>query len=71
MQHFDHRRLRKAREDAGLSREEASLKARRSHASIVAYELGRVSPPLPVLETLAEVFGVEPAALFSDREPVA
>jgi transcriptional regulator with XRE-family HTH domain len=68
-QRFSGSRLRAAREAAGLSRERVALDIGRSYESVASYELGRVTPPLEVLGTLAALYGVQTADLL-DAEAV-
>lgn len=50
--------LKAARERAGLSREQAAVAVGRTWSSLAAYERGVVTPPLNVLDRLANVYGV-------------
>ncbi len=61
--------LKAAREHAGLSREQAALAIGRTWSSLAAYERGVVTPPLAVLDRLAEVYGVRLAALVEPAVP--
>jgi ribosome-binding protein aMBF1 (putative translation factor) len=56
-------RLRDARCQAHTSREAAALAIERSSATITAYECGRATPPLGVLERLVDFYGVALADL--------
>lgn len=66
-------RLKAARLSSNLTREAVAVAIGRTHPTIVAYEVGRATPPMPVLERLAELYGVSVAALTSDDpiDPVA
>jgi transcriptional regulator with XRE-family HTH domain len=70
VQQFSPRRLREAREAAGIRPEAAALQVDRSYQSVLSYELGRVTPPTPVLAAFAGLYGVTVDAFF-DVEAVA
>lgn len=58
-------RLREARLDARITiREAAAAADLRSHTTLVAYENGRVLPPLDRLAALANAYGVTIASLL-------
>jgi len=56
--------LEQHRKAAGKSREQLAVDVGRSHQSIVAYERGRIVPPLDVLAVLAAAVDVAPGDLF-------
>jgi Zn-dependent peptidase ImmA (M78 family)/DNA-binding XRE family transcriptional regulator len=64
----DPRRLRLARETAGLRKKELAEKIEVSPASITQYEAGRTAPPAPTISRLALACGV-PAAFLSSASP--
>lgn len=61
---FSGERLRRLREEGGLSREALALAVRRSYPSIKLYERGEVVPPGRVLARLAAALGCEVGDLF-------
>ena len=58
--------LTAARVAAGLSRETVAAHLEKSFSSIVGYERGVTSPPIPVLVQLADLYDVPVGALFGD-----
>jgi transcriptional regulator with XRE-family HTH domain len=64
VQQFSPRRLRDAREAAGVRREAVALLVDRSYEAVSSWELGRATPPTPVLAQLAGIYGVNVADLF-------
>jgi DNA-binding XRE family transcriptional regulator len=64
---FDPGALRRARRDARLTLEQAGAAVGKHWLSVQRYEVGRVDPPLPVLVSLAAVYGVHPGDLFVPR----
>ena len=60
-------RLREARVRAGISKEFAALTIERSWSSISGYERGYTTPPLDVIEALADLYGVRLADLLDDQ----
>lgn len=63
--------LARARRDAGLSYAGAADRIGCSEGAIRRYERGERQPSLTVLVHLAEIYGVEPAALLGGRRHVA
>lgn len=63
-QRFSGVRLRAARESQGQSREWLALQVRRSHNSIVQYELDRADPPVEVIVAAADALGCDVGDLF-------
>jgi transcriptional regulator with XRE-family HTH domain len=61
--------LRAARERAGLSREYVAVERGKSHATIEAYEGGRVIPPGNELVALAALYGVAVEELCREQAP--
>lgn len=55
--HVSGRRLREARQSAGLSAEQLAISVGRSAYSIHEYELGRVTPGTAVLIAIADTTG--------------
>lgn len=55
--YFSGRRLREARKSAGVSAEQLAISVGRSAYSIHEYELGRVTPGVPVLIGIADALG--------------
>lgn len=67
-------RLRRAREAAGLTREEVAVRSGLGFQSISSYELGRVTPSLASLVAVAEACNTTCGALLDgvvDSEGVA
>lgn len=54
---FSGRRARDRRDAAGVPVELAALTVQRSAYSVHEYEMGRVTPPTPVLAQLADLYG--------------
>ena len=65
---FQGNTLRRRRESADLTREQVAVRTRRSAQSVMAYELGHVCPPLPVIERLAAAVGCSVADLVDGGE---
>ncbi len=59
-------RLTAARVAAGLSRETVAVRLGKSFSSVVGYERGATSPPVPVLVQLADLYDVPVGVLFGD-----
>ncbi|MFK0178577.1 helix-turn-helix transcriptional regulator [Streptomyces xanthochromogenes] len=55
--HVSGRRLREARKSAGISAEQLAISVGRSAYSIHEYELGRVTPGVPILIAIADTLG--------------
>ena len=73
-QRFDGHLLRRFRVRLGYSRANVAIAARRSEQTIVLYELGKVVPPVKVVEDLAVCLEVDPGDLFTaepDHDPGA
>lgn len=66
-------RLKAARLSANLTREVVAATIGRTQPTIVAYEVGRATPPLQILERLADLYGVTVAELTTGEplDPVA
>lgn len=63
------RRLRTAREAAGISlRELAQRIGLRDHTVLIKYEQGRTAPSSARLMSLADALGVSPAALLASQD---
>lgn len=63
------RRLREAREEAGLSlRELAQRVGLRDHTVLIKYERGETSPSSARLRSLAQALACSAAALLADRD---
>lgn len=63
------RRLRAAREEAGLSlRELAQRVGLRDHTVLIKYEQGRTAPSCVRLMSLAHALGIAPAALLATQD---
>jgi transcriptional regulator with XRE-family HTH domain len=63
------RRLRAAREEAGVSlRELAQRVGLRDHTVLIKYEQGRTAPTSTRLISLARALGVSPAALLASHD---
>lgn len=58
--------MRELRVAADIRSEQLALQIGRSHDSIRAYELGRATPPAPIICRLAAALGCEPGDLFAD-----
>ncbi len=58
--------LTAARVAAGLSREIVAVRLEKSYSTVVGYERGVTSPPIPVLVRLANLYHVPVGALFGD-----
>lgn len=61
-------KARARRVAAGLPLEAVAIRAGRSAASIQSYELGRVTPGLPVALAIAETLGVDVRDLMEPAE---
>lgn len=61
---LDHAELKRRRLLAGLKAEAVAIAVDRTKETIVSYELGRVVPPMPVLLTLCDLYGCDPADVF-------
>jgi transcriptional regulator with XRE-family HTH domain len=63
------RRLRAAREEAGISlRELAQRVGLRDHTVLIKYEQGRTAPSCARLVSLAHALGISPAALLAAQD---
>lgn len=65
---FAGHRLQELREAQGRSRERLAGDIGRSYPAVVAYESGRVTPPLPVAEAIAQALGVPLADLLDEGD---
>lgn len=65
---FSPSRLAQLRKDAGLTREEVAVALRKSYGTIAFYERGEVTPPVPMIEELAHLFGVTPGDFFEAED---
>lgn len=59
--------IKRYREMAGLSQEKLAEKVGRTRPSVTAWESGRAIPRMPVLQQLAEIFGVSVADLMGEE----
>lgn len=66
--YFSGRRLREARTLAGISPEQLAISVGRSAYSIHEYELGRVTPPINVLASIADTLGRPVDDLLTEEE---
>jgi transcriptional regulator with XRE-family HTH domain len=62
---FDGALLRRARIDAGMSREQLALDIHRSYLTVSNYETGKGTPTVATLAELAAALGVSPGAFFA------
>jgi len=62
-------RILELREICDFTREEMAEKLNIPMAKYIAYETGEKDIPISVLLNVAEIFGVEPAALLTGKEP--
>lgn len=60
--------LQRLREERGVSRERLAVLLDKSEGAIRHYEKGRALVPLPVIEKIAEFFGVSPLVMLFDPE---
>lgn len=58
--------LREHRTAAGLSREDLAAIIGRGYFAVASYEQGVTSPPLPILERIAEACEVPVSAYFEE-----
>ena len=63
---FSADRVRKYRESRDMSREALAESIGRSYPSVVLYETGRVTPPLSVIEDIAQALNVTTADLLDE-----
>lgn len=63
------KRLRNARETAGLTQVEVSKRLNKSSTTITNYESGIRKPPMNVLKQLADIYGVTFSYLAGFEEP--
>lgn len=56
-------RIKKARAASGLSQEQLAVEIGKVRPTIVQYEAGKITPPIEVIEKIAEVLDVSPAYL--------
>jgi len=61
-------RITRAREAAGLSREQLAVAIGRSHASVTSYELERAEPRLKILRAIAHALGTTTADLLAGTD---
>lgn len=61
-------RITRAREAAGLSREQLATAIGRSHATVVSYELDRQDPLLRTLRAIARALGTTSADLLAGTD---
>jgi DNA-binding XRE family transcriptional regulator len=61
---FSGGRMRAAREDAWLSREQLAVAIGRGYPTVLAYETGRLRPPTAVCKRLARILGCTVADLM-------
>lgn len=67
MEQFDPQRLRRIREARGLTRTNLASQAGRSEQTFFLYEGGKVIPPIPVLQRIADALGCRVADFFTDQ----
>jgi predicted transcriptional regulator len=68
---FSGARVREQRQKRGHSREWLAVQLDRSLSTIRYYEVGFTTPPLPVIEQLADLFNVHPTEFFIDDNGAA
>ncbi len=68
---FAAHKLRQAREDAGLSREQLAIDIERSYPLVSAYEGGFRTPSLRTLTLIANVLGRDMGFFFEDDSDAA
>lgn len=61
-------RLREARLQSGLTVREVADRLGLRHAIIVKYENGTIAPSIDRLQSLAQLFGLTPAALLVEHD---
>lgn len=66
--YFSGQRLREARKAAGISIARLAISVDRSAYTIQEYQRGRITPPIDVLTTMADVLGRPIEALLVDEE---
>lgn len=71
MRSFSGPRLRAARARCGLSAAQLAARVGKSEWSVYRWEQGRVQPPIPVADAVADALGVSLDALLADDRPRA
>ncbi len=70
---FDAERIRRARQEAGLTQEQLAERLSRSKDTVRGYEAGRIQPPGKIVKQIAELTGRRPEwfveGVEMDREP--
>jgi transcriptional regulator with XRE-family HTH domain len=69
MPSVDPARLKGARENAGLSREEVAIEVGRGYLAVRSWELGQAVPPGNTLVALAVLYGTTVEGLCRDQAP--